>query len=137
MCIRDSYKLDGTTGALVDTFPTADFPADVLVHAGKLWVTSLQPAPRLLRYDAGTGAQEAFELGLTNTPGSLGIAGDVLGVGGRNSFAIDTTTGQLLGSFSIPDDSPSQVAPPMASIISPTRFIAGAWNWTAYYDLQP
>lgn len=131
------YKLDGTTGALVDTFPTADFPADVLLHAGKLWVTSLQPAPRLLRYDAGTGAQEAFELGLTNTPGSLGIAGDVLGVGGRNSFAIDTTTGQLLGSFSIPDDSPSQVAPPMASIISPTRFIAGAWNWTAYYDLQP
>ena len=130
------YKLDGTTGALVDTFPTADFPADVLVHAGKLWVTSLQPAPRLLRYDAGTGAQEAFELGLTSTPGSLGIAGDVLGVGGRNSFAIDTTTGQLLGSFSIPDDSPSQVAPPMASIISPTRFIAGAWNWTAYYDLQ-
>ncbi|MPS98615.1 MAG: hypothetical protein E2581_08955 [Pseudomonas sp.] len=131
------YKLDGTTGALVDTFPTADFPADVLVHAGKLWVTSLQPAPRLLRYDAGTGAQEAFELGLTNTPGSLGIAGDVLGVGGRNSFAVDTTTGQLLGSFSIPDDSPAQVAPPMASIISPTRFIAGAWNWTAYYDLQP
>lgn len=129
------YKLDGTTGALVDTFLTADFPADVLVHAGKLWVTSLQPAPRLLRYDAGTGAQEAFELGLTNTPGSLGIAGDVLGVGGRNSFAIDTTTGQLLGSFAIPDDSPSQVAPPMASIISPTRFIAGAWNWTAYYDL--
>lgn len=130
------YKLDGSTGALVDTFPTAGFPADLVVHGGKLWVICLHDLPvRLYKHDAETGAKEAFELEVTSTPGRLAIAGDVLGVGGRVSFAVNTLADSVIGSFSIPLDNPSQVQPPTASLITPTRFVAGGFNWTAYYDL--
>lgn len=130
------YKLDGSTGSLVETFPTAGFPADLVVHAGKLWVICLHDLPvRLYKHDAGTGAKEAFELEVTSTPGRLAMAGDVLGVGGRVSFAINTLDDTVIGSFSIPLDNPSQVQPPSASLITPTRFVAGGFDWTAYYDL--
>lgn len=130
------YKLDGSTGSLVDTFPTAGYPADLVVHGGKLWVICLHDLPvRLYKHDAGTGAKEAFELEVTSTPGRMAIAGDVLGVGGRVSFAVNTLTDSVIGSFSIPLDNPNQVQPPAASLITPTRFVAGGFDWTAYYDL--
>ncbi len=130
------YKLDGSTGALVATFPTAGYPADLAVHGGKLWVICLHDLPvRLYKHDAGTGAKEAFELEVTSTPGRMAIAGDVLGVGGRVSFAVNTLTDSVIGSFSIPLDNPNQVQPPAASLITPTRFVAGGFDWTAYYDL--
>lgn len=130
------YKLNGSTGAIVATFPTAGYPADLVVHGGKLWVICLHDLPvRLYKHDAGTGAKEAFELEVTSTPGRLAMAGDVLGVGGRVSFAINTLDDTVIGSFSIPLDNPSQVQPPTASLITPTRFVAGGFDWTAYYDL--